>query len=144
MITLHTVGILAATAALAGGIAELGRWLGGASPLARWVRGWTALWWLIAVAAQVIDPAVAAVAGSLLVIAAFAAWGYRERHVARPWLLGSAALLAGAPLILCPPVFYDALVYHLGCRGPGLRTAASTRRPTTSSATSRSRARRCI
>ena len=114
MITLHTVGILAATAALAGGIAELGRWLGGASPLARWVRGWTALWWLIAVAAQVIDPAVAAVIGTLVVLAAFAAWGYRERHVARPWLLGSAALLAGAPLILCPPVFYDALVYHLG------------------------------
>ena len=114
MITLHTVGILAATAALAGGIAELGRWLGGASPLARWVRGWTALWWLIAVAAQVIDPAVAAVGGSLVVLAAFAAWGYRERHVAQHWLLGSAALLAGAPLILCPPVFYDALVYHLG------------------------------
>ncbi len=114
MITLHTVGVLAATAALGGGIAELGRWLGGESPAARWVRGWTALWWLMAVAAQLASPAVAAVAGSLVVLVAFAAWGYRERHVARPWLLGSAALLTGAPLVLCPPVFYDALVYHLG------------------------------
>ena len=114
MITLHAAGTLAATAALAGGIAELGRRLGGDSLAARWVRGWTGLWWLMAVTAQFLSPAVAAVVGSLVVLAAFAAWGYRERHVARPWLLGSAALVTGAPLVLCPPVFYDALVYHLG------------------------------
>ena len=114
MITLHAAGTLAATAALAGGIAELGRRLGGDSLAARWVRGWTGLWWLMAVTAQFLSPAVAAVVGSLVVLAAFAAWGYRERHVARPWLLGSAALVTGAPLVLCPPTFYDALVYHLG------------------------------
>ncbi len=114
MTALHTAGALAATAALAGGIAELGRRLGGESLAARWVRGWTALWWLVAVTAQLVSPAVAAVVGSLVVLAAFAAWGYRERHAARPWLLGGAAVLAGAPLYLCPPVFYDALVYHLG------------------------------
>jgi hypothetical protein len=112
--TLETAGALAATAALAGGITELGRRLGGESAAARWVRGWTALWWLVAVTAQLIGPAIAAVVGSLVVAAAFAAWGYRERHAARPWLVGGAAVLAGAPLYLCPPVFYDALVYHLG------------------------------
>ena len=111
---MYSAGALAATAALAGGIAELGRRLGGESLAARWVRGWTALWWLVAVTAQLVGPAVAAVVGSLVVLAAFAAWGYRERHAARPWLLGGAAVLAGAPLYLCPPVFYDALVYHLG------------------------------
>jgi hypothetical protein len=114
VIALHTVGVMAATAALAGGIAELGRRLGGESLAARWVRGWTALWWLVAVTSQLVSPAVAAVVGSFVVLAAFAAWGYRERHAARPWLLGGAAVLAGAPLYLCPPVFYDALVYHLG------------------------------
>ena len=114
MTTLHSVGVLAATAALAGGIAELGRRLGGETLAARWVRGWTALWWLVAVTAQLVAPAVAAVMGSLVVLAAFAAWGYRERHAAKPWLAGGAAVLAGAPLYLCPPVFYDALVYHLG------------------------------
>lgn len=114
MTTLHTVGALAATGALAGGIAELGRRLGGETLAARWVRGWTALWWLVAVTAQLVAPAVAAVVGTLVVLAAFAAWGYREHHAARPWLLGGAAVLAGAPLYLCPPVFYDALVYHLG------------------------------
>ena len=114
MIDLHAAGAVAATVALAGGIGELGRRLGGGSLAARWVRGWTSLWWLTAATAQLVSPAAAAVAGSLVVLAAFAAWGYRERHEARPWLVGGAAVASGAPLILCPPVFYDALVYHLG------------------------------
>jgi hypothetical protein len=114
VITLQIVGILAATAALAGGIAEIGRRLGGDGLAASWVRGWTGLWWLMAIGSQLLGPAIAAVVGSLLVLGAFAAWGYRERTRARPWVVGGAAVIAGAPLILCPPVFYDALVYHLG------------------------------
>jgi hypothetical protein len=61
VIALYTAGVLAATAALAGGIAELGRRLGGESLAARWVRGWTC-GGCSGHAAR--GPAVAAVAGT--------------------------------------------------------------------------------
>jgi hypothetical protein len=114
VIGLQTLGALAATAALAAGIAELGRALRGSGPVGRWVRGWTLLWWIMALSAQILGPAIAAIIGSLIVLGAFAAWGYRERKRAQPWLVGGAAIAVGAPLILCPPHFYDALVYHIG------------------------------
>ena len=111
---MHTLAALLLTGALSAGLAGLGDVLGGKSAGDRWVRGWTLLWWLVAVLAQLTSPRVAVALG-LAAIAAGA--GRAAITLRRPWRRASAyglAGLSGTFLWLAPPYFYDALVYHLG------------------------------
>ena len=105
---------LAAAAALAVAVDRIGAWLGGEGLAARWVRGWTALWWLLAVTAVATRPAAAVAVGSVVAAIALGDALRSSRDRPRELVAGAAALLAGAPLWLAPPVFYDTLVYHLG------------------------------
>lgn len=95
------------------GILGLGDRLGGRRLGDQLVRGWMALWWVVALAGQLVSPRVAVVVGFAVVAAGLVglALGGRLRTTA---LAGVAAVAVGAPLWLLPPVFYDALVYHLG------------------------------
>jgi hypothetical protein len=110
----HTLAALLLTGVLSAGLAGLGELLGGRSAGDRWVRGWTLLWWLVAVAAQLASPRVAVAMGLVAI-----AIGAGRAAVALRRTLQCAATyvvagLFGAPLWLAPPYFYDALVYHLG------------------------------
>lgn len=111
---MHTLAALLLTGVLSAGLAGLGDVVGGRSAGDRWVRGWTLLWWLVAVVAQVTSPRV----GVALGVAAIAVGAGRAAiTLRRPWRPASAygmAGLSGAFLWLAPPYFYDALVYHLG------------------------------
>ncbi len=111
---MHALAALALTALAAAGLLGLGEGLGGRSAGDRWVRGWTALWWSVALIAQLAGPRPAVWAGLLILAGGlWRAWGVARRRP-RAALLFGAALAAGAPLWLAPPYFYDALVYHLG------------------------------
>lgn len=111
---LHLVSALAAAAGLALAVDGLGARLGGGDAGARWIRGWTLLWWTVALAATAAGPLAGVVAGSGLALAGLVAGALRHAPGPRSLLPPLAALLAGAPLWLAPPFFYDALVYHLG------------------------------
>jgi hypothetical protein len=112
--SVHTLAALLLTGTLSAGVAGLGDLLGGRSAGDRWVRGWTLLWWLVAVSAQVVSPRV----GVALGLAAATVGAVRAAlTLLRPfrYLIGYLlAALSGAFLWLAPPFFYDALVYHLG------------------------------
>ncbi len=111
---MHALAALTLTALVAGGLLGLGEMLGARSAGDRWVRGWTALWWPLALIAQFAGPRPAVWAGFLILAAGlWRAWSV-AREQPRIALLFGAALAAGAPLWLAPPYFYDALVYHLG------------------------------
>ncbi len=111
---MHALAALTLTALVAGGLLGLGEMLGARSAGDRWVRGWTALWWSVALIAQFAGPRLAVWAGFLVLAGGlWKAWGL-TRGQPRPALMFGAALAAGAPLWLVPPYFYDALVYHLG------------------------------
>jgi hypothetical protein len=104
---------LLAAAILSTGLVGLGELLGARSAGDRWVRGWTLVWWLVAVAAQFLNLRLAVGLGLLAVGAGFvAAWRTLRRP--KPAIAFALALLAGSPLWLLPPYFYDTLVYHLG------------------------------
>jgi hypothetical protein len=111
----HELAALALTAAMAGGIVGLGGALAGSTLADRVVRGWTVLWWSIALAAQLLTPRVAVGVGVVVAAAGLVVLAREARRVrARTVTAGLLAVMAGAPLWLLPPVFYDALVYHLG------------------------------
>ncbi len=111
---MHALAALTLTALVAGGLLGLGEMLGARSAGDRWVRGWTALWWSVALIAQLAGPRPAVWAGFLILGGGlWKAWGL-TRGQPRAALMFGAALVAGAPAWLVPPYFYDALVYHLG------------------------------
>jgi hypothetical protein len=110
----HTLAALALTLALAGGITGLGDLLGGKSAGDRWVRGWTLVWWLVALTAQVAGPRVAVFAGLATVAAGVARGACLLVANRRITVVYASAIVAGALLWLTPPYFYDALLYHLG------------------------------
>jgi hypothetical protein len=110
----HAVAALVLTTLAAGGLLGLGEMLGARSAGDRWVRGWTALWWSVALIAQFARPRPAVWAGLLILAGGlWRVWSVAHERP-RAALLFAAALAAGAPLWLAPPYFYDALVYHLG------------------------------
>jgi hypothetical protein len=111
----HAVAALLLTAVVSTGLAGLGELLGARSVGDRWVRGWTLVWWLVAVTAQFVNPRIAVTLG-LLAIAIGSVWAglTLRRRAMRPTIAFTVALLAGSALWLLPPYFYDALVYHLG------------------------------
>ncbi len=80
----------------------------------RWVQGWAASWWVVALSAAFFGPSAGVAFGSAAVVAGLFRVFFRWREFKRTVLAAGAALLAGAPLWLAPPHFYDALVYHLG------------------------------
>ncbi len=110
----HVVSALAAAVGLGLAVDGLGARLGGGDAGARWVRGWTVLWWTVALAATAGGPLTGVVAGTALALAGLVAGALRPAPAPRSLLPPLAALLAGAPLWLAPPFFYDSLVYHLG------------------------------
>lgn len=111
---MHTLAALLLTASMAAGLTGLGDLLRGRSGGDRWVRGWTLLWWVVALAGQLAGPWPAVVVGfAVLAIGCVRA----ALHVRKPvgTLIGYALAAAGGALLwLTPPFFYDALVYHLG------------------------------
>lgn len=112
---LHPAFAFLVTLAIAGGIYGLGDWLvprAGAG--ARWVFGWTTLWWVIALPAQLVRPKVGAAFGLAMTVVGLARMLRRGGESKRALVIGGSALILGAPLWLAPPHFYDALVYHLG------------------------------
>ena len=110
---MHLLAAFIVTTLLAAGIAGLGSLLGGRSDGDRWVRGWTALWWLVALAAQVFTPRTGVAVGFAAAAVGLVAAAARARRLTAVAGYG-LGMLAGAPLWLAPPYFYDALVYHIG------------------------------
>jgi hypothetical protein len=110
----HTLAALLLTTSMVAGLAGLGDVLRGRSGGDRWVRGWTLLWWVVALGGQVAGPWPAVVAG----FAALAVGCVRAAlHLRKPvgtLVAYALAAVGGALLWLTPPFFYDALVYHLG------------------------------
>ncbi len=78
------------------------------------MAGWTILWWLTALAASLAGPRAGAVCGLLAAGAGLAGWWLKTGRRRLELAGGIAAILVGAPFVLLPPYFYDALVYHLG------------------------------
>ena len=111
--TAHLVAALGLALGLLGGAVGLGRLAGGRDLPGAAVLGLHLLWWPGALAGVVVSPGTAAVV--VLAAAAAGLAALLSRRVPRRQLavLG-AAVVAGAPVWLAPPVFYDALVYHLG------------------------------
>ena len=106
---------MSVTLAVAGGLYGLGDWLlPRASAGARWAFGWTAMWWGIALPAQLVGPRTGAGFGIAMAFVGLVRALKRVDASRRPLLVGGLALILGAPLWLAPPHFYDALVYHLG------------------------------
>jgi hypothetical protein len=110
----HPFAALALTLAFAGGISGLGDLLGGRRAGDRWVRGWTLLWWLVALTAQVATPRIAVIAGLATVAGGVARGGFLLGAQRRAAAIYASTIVAGALLWLTPPYFYDALLYHLG------------------------------
>ncbi|NOZ78630.1 MAG: hypothetical protein GXP48_05520 [Acidobacteria bacterium] len=96
------------------GLVGLGRAVGARSLPLAWVVGWTVLWWITALAATVAGPRFGAGTGLVAAGAGLVVWALRSQRRRWELLLGTGAVLAGAPFFLAPPYFYDALVYHLG------------------------------
>jgi hypothetical protein len=121
---MHLLAAVGLTAVLASGLAGLGGLLGGRGAADCWVRGWSLAWWIVAAAAQLTSPRVAVAVGIVLVAAGLprAVAAARTDLGGAAWL--AAGLLAGAPLWLLPPYFYDTLVYHLGLPSSWLANAS--------------------
>jgi hypothetical protein len=109
----HALVAFLFAAILSTGLVGLGELLGARSAGDRWVRGWTLVWWLVAITAQFVSPRVAVGLG-LLAIAIGVVGAWRTLRRPRPAIAFALALLAGSALWLLPPYFYDTLVYHLG------------------------------
>lgn len=109
----HLLLALGLTLGLLGGVLGLGRLLGAGDLPRATVAGLHLLWWPAALVGALVSPAAAA-----WVVLGAAAAGVGALAVRRPAGRALAALaafvVAGAPVWLAPPVFYDALVYHLG------------------------------
>ena len=80
----------------------------------RWVFGWSLLWWIVALPAQLAGPDAGIPAGAAAIVVGCVRLTLRWRDCRRQLIAGCVAALAGSPLWLAPPHFYDALVYHLG------------------------------
>lgn len=112
---LHLAATMGVLLAVSGGLYGLGDLLtrrGGSGN--RWVHGWSAMWWIVALPAELLGPRVGLAFGSAAVIVGLVRFLRRSRALKPSALAASAALLVGAPLWFAPPHFYDALVYHLG------------------------------
>ena len=111
---MHTLAALLLTASMAAGLAGLGDLLRGRSAGDRWVRGWTLLWWVVALAGQLAGPWPAIVAGSAVLAVGCVHAALRLRTTGATLIVYALAAGVGAVLWLAPPFFYDTLVYHLG------------------------------
>ncbi len=111
---MHTLAALLLTAFLAAGLAGLGDLLRGRSAGDRWVRGWTLLWWVVALAAQGAGPRPAIVLGIVVVGGGCLRAAVTLRQPAGPPIALAVAVSAGALLWMTTPFFYDTLVYHIG------------------------------
>ncbi len=103
---------LTLTLALVAGIGGLGRLAGLRGLPEAWVVGFHMTWWPAALVGTVAGPeAGAAVA---LAVPAVGLLGWVRGGRRGPLGILLVATVAGAPVWLAPPVFYDSLVYHLG------------------------------
>ncbi len=110
----HALAAVLLAGGLGAGLLGLGGRLGGAGVGERWLRGWTLLWWIVALGASVAGPRAAAALGLAVGALGVVALATSRDRPERAALAIAAALGAGAPLWLLPPTFYDTLVYHLG------------------------------
>jgi len=110
----HALAAVLLAGGLGAGLLGLGGRLGGTGVGERWLRGWTLLWWIVALAASVAGPRTAAALGLAVGALGAVALAISRDRPGRAALALAAALGAGAPLWLLPPTFYDTLVYHLG------------------------------
>ncbi len=109
----HLLLALGLTLGLLGGVLGLGRLLGVRDTPAAAVAGLHMLWWPAALAGALVAPAAGAwlvLGGAVAGVGVLAVRRFSGRTLAA--VAGFTA--AGAPVWLAPPVFYDALVYHLG------------------------------
>ena len=111
---MHTLAALLLTASMAAGLAGLGDLLRGRSGADRWVRGWTLLWWVVALAGQLAGPWPAVVGGFTVLAVGCVRAALRLRKPVGTLVAYTVATGAGGLLWLAPPFFYDTLVYHLG------------------------------
>ncbi len=111
--TVHCLLALGLALGIVGGALGLGRLAGTKDAPAAVVVGLQLLWWPAALVGTVISPRMAAavvVAASAAGLGALAA----RRSAWREAAIVGGFMVVGAPVWLAPPVFYDALVYHLG------------------------------
>jgi len=101
------------TLGMAVGILGLGRLARVDGSVRSWVVGFQLLWWSGALVGAVAGPYAGALTVLAVAAGGVAAWAVRRPAPGRAAVLG-LLVVAGAPIYLAPPFFYDALVYHLG------------------------------
>ncbi len=121
--TVHCLLALGLALGIVGGALGLGRLAGMKGAPAAAVVGLQLLWWPAALIGTLCSPRV----GAALVLAVSAV-GLAALVARRSAWRGAAVvggfMLVGAPVWLAPPIFYDALVYHLGMPWSWLRNGS--------------------